>query len=373
MLDRDAEATHVAVGALYDAAYGAAVWSDALDRLTGLYHGSRSWLFRFGPDGVDGHSSLLDEEFHGRAGKEAIMRDPAFSLTSAQRPGTIVTHDEIYDAAAFRRRELWQDWMRPRDLYFGLQFYLNSSGGSSFFIDIDRAEGQGDFSDEDKALMRLIAPHLERAGEISKALSSQSFGTGHLATSRAATIVVDRAMQVVELNQAAASILDKSAALDVIGGRLHARRSLAFERLQALVLDCTAHRWSKGGVMLMSPDEGAGGSNQLVVSVAPLRSAEIFGLPGDPLAAIFLRTAHGDQSSDLNDVFASLFRLTPAQARLARALAKGVSLRQAAAERGLTYASARTYLEQIFRKTGTRRQPELVALLKTVEISTLSG
>ena len=67
-------------------------------------------------------------------------------------------------------------------------------------------------------------------------------------------------------------------------------------------------------------------------------------------------------------------RASPAHARLARTLASGMDLRQAAAERGISYQSARTYLGQIFRQTGTSRQPELVALLKTMEtLASASG
>ncbi|MBZ9883702.1 LuxR C-terminal-related transcriptional regulator [Mesorhizobium sp. CA10] len=60
-----------------------------------------------------------------------------------------------------------------------------------------------------------------------------------------------------------------------------------------------------------------------------------------------------------------LFDLTPAEVNLVTALAKGHSLKAAAAEAGLQFSTVRTYLNRVFRKTGTNQQSQLVALLKS--------
>ena len=60
-----------------------------------------------------------------------------------------------------------------------------------------------------------------------------------------------------------------------------------------------------------------------------------------------------------------LFDLSPAEARLASAIAAGQSLKSTASEMAIEYNSARTYLARIFSKTGTSQQSELVALLKS--------
>ncbi|MGE0237264.1 MAG: helix-turn-helix transcriptional regulator [Parvibaculaceae bacterium] len=60
-----------------------------------------------------------------------------------------------------------------------------------------------------------------------------------------------------------------------------------------------------------------------------------------------------------------LFDLSPAEAQLASALASGMTLKEAAVERGISIKTGRGYLERVFAKTGTRQQSELVALLKS--------
>ena len=58
-----------------------------------------------------------------------------------------------------------------------------------------------------------------------------------------------------------------------------------------------------------------------------------------------------------------LFKLTPAEARLAASVGEGSSLAEAANQLGIGRETARTHLKRIFSKTGTRRQSELVRLL----------
>lgn len=56
---------------------------------------------------------------------------------------------------------------------------------------------------------------------------------------------------------------------------------------------------------------------------------------------------------------------TEAEGRLAALLAAGEDLRTAAQELSITYGTARARLAEIFQKTETRRQGELVNLLLT--------
>jgi DNA-binding CsgD family transcriptional regulator len=62
-----------------------------------------------------------------------------------------------------------------------------------------------------------------------------------------------------------------------------------------------------------------------------------------------------------------LFDLSPAEARLAALLAAGEPLKGIAAKSGIQFSTARSYLESIFRKTGTHQQSQLVALLKSAQ------
>jgi len=82
------------------------------------------------------------------------------------------------------------------------------------------------------------------------------------------------------------------------------------------------------------------------------------------VAAVYLR---GDRSSiaDRHEQLVDLFGLTPAEARLAWALAQGLSIAEAADAHGLTTETARYYSKRIYAKTGARGQVDLVRNILT--------
>jgi DNA-binding CsgD family transcriptional regulator len=82
---------------------------------------------------------------------------------------------------------------------------------------------------------------------------------------------------------------------------------------------------------------------------------------GAPVAILVVEAP--DAFATGEEALCETFGLTSAEARLATRLAAGNSLRNAAAEEGITYETARSRLKTIFRKTDTTRQAELVLLL----------
>jgi DNA-binding CsgD family transcriptional regulator len=65
------------------------------------------------------------------------------------------------------------------------------------------------------------------------------------------------------------------------------------------------------------------------------------------------------------DLLRCHFGLTPAEARLALHLVAGETLRSAEVKLSITYETARTHLKNIFNKTGTCRQAELLVVILT--------
>jgi len=63
------------------------------------------------------------------------------------------------------------------------------------------------------------------------------------------------------------------------------------------------------------------------------------------------------------EIIQALFDLTPAESKLAHSIAQGERIETAAQQNGVTLSTARTYLKQIFQKTQTNRQSELVRLI----------
>lgn len=104
-----------------------------------------------------------------------------------------------------------------------------------------------------------------------------------------------------------------------------------------------------------------------IVHVVPLRrsASDIFSGAATLIAAV---TVSASRLVPSLQVLMGLFDLTPAEVKLAAALAGGSSLQEAAFRSGIQKTTARTHLDAIFRKTGTSRQGQLVALLKGTQL-----
>jgi DNA-binding CsgD family transcriptional regulator len=106
------------------------------------------------------------------------------------------------------------------------------------------------------------------------------------------------------------------------------------------------------------------GNPAVIVHVLPLRGAahDVFSGASTLIVVSTLGTTGNIPSVDL---LRALFDLSPAEAKLAASLSSGRSLKDAAEDQKIKFSTARSYLEQVFLKTGTNQQSQLVALLKS--------
>lgn len=90
-------------------------------------------------------------------------------------------------------------------------------------------------------------------------------------------------------------------------------------------------------------------------------------LDGRKLVVVRPANPGGTFSAPSRERLQAQYGLTAREADLSLLLAAGNTLRQAATGAGLTYASARTYLDRVYGKTGARRQVDLVRQVLGVE------
>jgi DNA-binding CsgD family transcriptional regulator len=109
-----------------------------------------------------------------------------------------------------------------------------------------------------------------------------------------------------------------------------------------------------------------------VLQAAPLGTTQAFAAPADAAAVVFITDP--DQRHELDiATMRDLYRTTPAEAALAELLCRGQTVAQAAAARAISEATARTQLGELFRKTGTNRQADLIRVLMSLRCPAPAG
>jgi DNA-binding CsgD family transcriptional regulator/plasmid stabilization system protein ParE len=213
---------------------------------------------------------------------------------------------------------------------------------------------------QDRALLEALAPHIEQSLRLHERVTAMS------ASAQALETAFDRlALGVILLDPSARRVSFANRSADEILGISPERRSperLAAERTAAwarLFVDQQPLR--RGSLMLRHPEDG----RLLQVFVTRFEWPSSYGAAGARVStAVFI----GDPkrlSGDPVDVMKELYGLTPSEARLALLLTSGCSVRVAARRLGTKLSTTRSVLKNVFSKTGTNRQSDLVRLLLT--------
>lgn len=176
-----------------------------------------------------------------------------------------------------------------------------------------------------------------------------------------AVFVLDAQLRLLHANAAATDLLERDTALRLHGDQLlqdavGGDRSLA--RLVARVLDASRATDNPHAISLPRRNR-----LPLLLTAAPfVPAAEPPALP--PCAIVM--ASDPESYRPPRQLLMQLFELTPAEANVAQALAQGQALEDIASELCISVHTVKTHLHRLFRKTGTRRQGELVSLLRGV-------
>jgi DNA-binding CsgD family transcriptional regulator len=173
-----------------------------------------------------------------------------------------------------------------------------------------------------------------------------------------ALLIVDHEARIGFKNRAAARVLEESHALEETdAGALAVRpRALSLQVHKAIE---NAGMESRVGGMRIPRTNGS--QRPLGLIFTPMLFAQ--GEGGAPRrVAIWIVDTESPAGAN-ERLLATLFGLSPAEARLALWLVAGHTPEECARRAGVGVATVRSQLHNIYVKTGTRRQAELVALL----------
>jgi len=233
--------------------------------------------------------------------------------------------------------------------------------GELVMFTVERAKGMEHFADTDIAALDALRPHLARASLMAVQLQlRQARSTVETLQSiglPAAVLAANGAVMATNpLFELEARFLRPSAF-----GRL----SVADKTTNDLLQDALSVQGDRPPKVRSVPIKAQEYDDRpAVVHVVPLRRAaqDILG-SGTTLIVVTSYSLTGRVPADA--ILKGLFDLSAAETKLAAALASGQTLKAAAAARLITIPTARSQLAQIFHKTGTHQQSELVALLKS--------
>ena len=179
-----------------------------------------------------------------------------------------------------------------------------------------------------------------------------------VAKCRTAAFVVSGEGHLLHANSEGEKLLQDGSAIRVRHGKISTWRTTDADQLLALIRAASlmgADAAQHDGVMLVPRRKGIA----VGVLVAPFRTS----IPGHPPAGAIVFVRDPAKVSLDRSTLQRLYGLTPAEARIADALARGNSIEEIAAEQGIGCETVRKQVKGVLSKTGTHRQAQCVAMM----------
>jgi DNA-binding CsgD family transcriptional regulator len=358
------------IAEIYDAALDAALWREVVGKAARFVGGSAAAIFSKSPTALNGHVYYeygTDPHYRELYFSKYIRLDPSTTghyFADVEQPVAVA---DLMPYHEFLETQFYREWARPQGLVDFVSAVLDKSVTSAALFGVFRCETDGVVDDETRRRMRLIVPHIRRAVLISRLIDLKAADAASLAGTldglSAAMCVVDSVGRIVHANTAAHVMLDDGDFVSAIGGRIVAgdpNIDRAFRELFAAAGSGDA-AIGTGGIAL--PLKARDGSHY-VAHVLPLTSGarRLAGIAYSAVAALFICKV-AMQTRSPPEIIASAYHLTPTELRVLLAIVEVGGVPETALALGVAESTIKTHLGNLFVKTGTGRQADLVKIV----------
>ncbi|TPQ35516.1 MULTISPECIES: helix-turn-helix transcriptional regulator [Cupriavidus] len=284
--------------------------------------------------------------------------DPAKQFAPRMKPGEWYIDARDLGEGAMSRHPFYRDFFNRFDLRSYVACLVARQPHYEVYFSMQRAMSQPVFSTDDVRGLSWVIPHMrgamalrDRTQSLSALASLSSQVVERLSF---ALLVMSPRRQVLMSNRAGEQWARR---LDPAGKVAEWTLSRSFgDMLQAA---CDPQRAAAAQAARAADSQG----NCAQVIVLPLPPAHAFATEWQEPAALVVVHEDGTPPPMLGTVLRELYGLTPAETRVATALAGGQGLPEASEQLRIRHETARTQLKSVFQKTGTGSQAQLSHLL----------
>ncbi len=272
---------------------------------------------------------------------------------------------------------MYQDFLEPVNIKHLMGMDIYRSDALCIKLAVERSGDQQAFSEHDKSIFRMVAPHLQRAlrfrSEVDGGLQLQTFYEHILDKMEVGVILLDEQGKVLSSNRSARDVLKRGDCLKVANGRLVTVEPGDCGRLRAAFnLAVSASRSqcrAQPGVCIGL--RNSSGSRVTEAVVKPYLGDEFATGGNTPAVAVFIHANHHETAPVNSEILTDVYGFTRKEAAVAALIGAGQSLNQVADELSVSVNTVKTHLRGIYEKTGFHRQSQIVALLSNSSVKLL--
>ena len=295
--------------------------------------------------------------------------DERFPRFFTMADGRLTHVDAMFNDRERAASPTYNDFLVPTGAGNSLNVRMAGPGGLHIVMSLVRPGDPTDWATPQVAMIRRLLPHVRHFVRVRQALADAGTGAvraaaGALGAKRIGIVLLDRRGRIVEANDRARALLSANDGVRDRGGHLtasHGRDADMLAKLLAAALGRSIDD-AEGGTMPVRRT----GRPSLALHVSPLaaNSDADFGAIGGCAAMVLIVDPLDKPGVDAVRL-AQALDLTPAQARVAAALAAGATVRSIAAASNRSEAVVRWHLNRMMAQLELAGQTDLVRLVLT--------
>jgi DNA-binding CsgD family transcriptional regulator len=363
------ELTNV-VADIYDAAIDPTLWQRALAGICAFVGGASAVLYWH--DSATQQAQALhlfndDPHYTKLYFEKYLPMNPVFPAATFMEVGLVHSSGDIIPQAELEQTRFYKEWIAPQGIVDSLAVNLEKGVMRSSMINIRHDATCGPADEESRRRLALLVPHLQRAVAIGK-LFDQDKATKVALTEtldhvEAAVVLVGKGGSIVFANAPASAMLADATVIKRHDGALRAVSADTSSILRD-IFAATEEGDSSIGVRGVAVPLTDSAQERWFAHVLPLTSGrrQEAGAAHAAVAAVFNRNTAPNAPPALEPI-ARLHRLTASEVRVLDAMLKARGVKAIAEMLGLSQATVKTHLHNLFRKTRTSGQSDLVKLI----------
>ena len=357
---------------IYSAPGSSEKWGKSVESISELVGGKASAYILVNKDDLStrissiyGYPEYMIKEYEGLNG---AAKDVRFKYIDKLLPGKVFREFEYVPDRLEYNSSVWiQYQLKELDIYYSMAALISKHGLWGDYITINRLRSRGPHTDQEKADLQNLLPHLSKAAELHLLVTNlekkYSAVLSVLDKYLVGLVLLDEKNRIVIANKAAKAIRDESGSfIFSSNGYLKVAQEILdikFKSILSLTNATLTQGGSYDGGQLVLNNNSNGG--KLLFEIVPIKDDGFSDSDNIQGTAVFIMDPGRSQFLS-SEGLSNIFGLTESETDITSSLINGFSINDISDLRCTKPETVRGQLKVVFSKTGAKSQLDLIRL-----------